>query len=620
MITQGSSAIVAVAEQRPERTVCVGGEERMETKDDGVVRIGFNNINGFGSSTNDNKNHELYGFIKEGDFDVFGMAETNVHWSNSKTQPKDLMYGWFKRSHIAYKYYKEYPGTANYQVGGVLQLGIGDITCRIKEHGGDESGQGRWTWQRFSGKEQRTLRIVTAYRPVKNTVNAGSVWHQQQYYADCYDLHGSPHDRWIQDLKTAVQGWLEQGDTMILMGDFNKEVRTGPTVQALKQLGLVDHLVSQHTTEVLTFARGTTTIDTILTLQEIIVTKCGYSRSPSDHLCVWLDIRAQQLFEQIQQPVPSHVRRLQCGDPRTVNRYIQSLWKEIQKHNIHEEYAQILEDSQLRPIKQQRKWEQLDKKLLKLRLKAEKKCRRLKMGKVSWSPELAQNKITLKYWCLAKRTMMGKSIDRKFFRRIANAANLPERVQEDSEQIQAFINIYTNIIKQYKKSHVKKRETWLEGLASALAAEEASNSTDMELKRLKHIKQLHQREQQRQSARTIRHAVASDNNHQQLNHIVFDDEEGNKITMHDKLLMERQLILENKKRFNQATGSPFLVEPLASWVGRFGELCGADKILSNVLGNVGDSIESNSLLLLHEMKRPDTYAPSEVDLTYESFA
>jgi exonuclease III len=344
MTTQGSLVNVAVARQRPERTVCVGGVGRMEPKEEGVVRIGFNNINGLSLAQNDTKNSEIHGFLKEGEFDVFGMAETNIHWHNSKTHAKDLMYGWFRRSHITYKYYRDFPGSSKHQVGGVLQLAIGDITCRIKESGGDTSGQGRWTWQTFQGKAQRILRIITAYRPVMNRVNVGSVWHQQQYYADTNDLQGSPHERWLQDLKIALQTWLGQGESIILMADFNDDIRSGSTVQTLKQLGLVDHLVTRYTNTVPTFARGSSTIDTILMSHEISVEQCGYSRSPSDHLCVWVDIKTQQLFDQILQPTPPKIRRLQCGDPRTVKRYNQALWKSIQQHQLQEECDLLLQN------------------------------------------------------------------------------------------------------------------------------------------------------------------------------------------------------------------------------------------------------------------------------------
>jgi hypothetical protein len=95
MTWQGSSVIVAVAEQRPERTGGLGGEERMETKEEGIVRIGFNNINGLGTLPNGPKNRQVHGFLQQYEFDIFGMVETNVHWQNSKTSAKDIMQEWF---------------------------------------------------------------------------------------------------------------------------------------------------------------------------------------------------------------------------------------------------------------------------------------------------------------------------------------------------------------------------------------------------------------------------------------------------------------------------------------------------------------------------------------------
>jgi hypothetical protein len=262
----------------------------------------------------------------------------------------------------------------------------------------------------------------------------------------------------------------------------------------------------------------------------------------------------------------------------------------------------------------------LDKKLLKLRLGAEKKCRKLKMGKVLWSPEFALLKTNLKYWCLTHKTLQGKSIDMKFFRRIAKAANLPTQVQQDFDQVQEAIQTQKELIKLYKKKHVTKRETFLEGLAKALAEKEASNSQDKDIKRLHFVKLLHQREQQRLSARTIRNVVSAENNYQQLDHIVFEDEEGNQVVTYDTQTIERQLIEENKRRFNQAAESPFLVQPLVSWVGKFGETVGVDKILDADLGNLETTIDQYSFKVLQEMKRPAPFLHHKVDMSFKAFA
>jgi hypothetical protein len=210
-------------------------------------------------------------------------------------------------------------------------------------------------------------------------------------------------------------------------------------------------------------------------------------------------------------------------------------------------------------------------------------------------------------------------IDKKFFCRIAHATNLPTQVQEDAAHIQEAIQAQRELIQVYKKRHVSKWETFLEGLAKALAEEATSNSQDKHIKRLQFVKILHQQEQQRQSARTIRHAVSADNNYQQLNHITFDDEEGKQVVTYDTQTMEQQLIEENRRRFNRAAGSPFLVHPLVTWVGKFGENTGVEKILDADLVSLETSIDHYSLKVLQEMKRPDSFQHKEVETSYESF-
>jgi hypothetical protein len=152
MNTQGSPTEGANVGQRPAgiRTVegvqAVEGEVvvavEAERKKAGLIRIGCNNINGIRKEKNNDRNRELQSFIATNQFDVMGMAETNLHWGNSKASPKDIVYGWFKRLHISFNYYKLYPCEAQFQVGGVLQLAQGGVTTRIVQHGGDTKGLG----------------------------------------------------------------------------------------------------------------------------------------------------------------------------------------------------------------------------------------------------------------------------------------------------------------------------------------------------------------------------------------------------------------------------------------------------------------------------------------------
>jgi hypothetical protein len=167
---------------------------------------------------------------------------------------------------------------------------MGDITSRLTEQGSDDTGLGRWTWQAFAGKGKRTIQVVTAYCPVRNTSNAGSVWHQHEFYADINNCEGSPFNRWIGDIQLTISEWMAKGDSAIVMADFNKDVIRGRVVGQLKNMGLKDVMASHYANSTPMFHRGWTTIDTILSTQEITILKSGYTRAPGDHLCVWMDV------------------------------------------------------------------------------------------------------------------------------------------------------------------------------------------------------------------------------------------------------------------------------------------------------------------------------------------
>jgi hypothetical protein len=95
-----------------------GRDDIIGEKAEYVVRIGFNNINGLGVQVTDGKTQDIFGFLKQNKFDIFRMAEINIHWKNNTAQAQDIMYGWFHRLHVSQSYYKNFPTPAVFQAGG----------------------------------------------------------------------------------------------------------------------------------------------------------------------------------------------------------------------------------------------------------------------------------------------------------------------------------------------------------------------------------------------------------------------------------------------------------------------------------------------------------------------
>jgi hypothetical protein len=113
-------------------------------------------------------------------------------------------------------------------------------------------------------------------------------------------------------------------------------------------------------------------------------------------------------------------------------------------------------------------------------------------------------------------------------------------------------------------------------------------------------------------------SLQQEGNFQQMDHVQFTDQCGTDVNTYDKDVMEKELLAENQRRFNQAAESPFLNGPIAELVGKFGETTAT----KNILGHgapISLSLDNYTILLLGSMKYPTNYTPATMDCTYESF-
>jgi hypothetical protein len=587
----------------------------MGKKTDKIIRIGFNNINGF--HTEGFQASNLRTFIVAHEFDIFGMCEVNTHWKHSNVHIQDITRGWFQRLHCSSSYYAQYPVPSKFQSGGVMQFVTNRYTSKIATSGGDD--QGRWTWQVLRGKDQRIIRVVSAYRPVKNEINAGSAWNQQQTYGDIHNLNGTPHTRWLDDLSRLVQQWLCQGESLIVMVDLNDDVKKGKTAKALNRMGLREIISDKHQDLEATFHRGSLSIDGIFVSSEIQPVRCGYASSISDHLCLWVDLDEEVLFGTSNAgPIAKSMRRLQCSDPRTVERYTSYMYDEIMKRKIHIHAATLDNDKTTYTHAEAQVWEKIDRTLLQLRLRAERKCRKLHTGYVQWTPELSILNATKRFWYLANKKVSGLKVDTKYFKRVARVANQNPLILGRSDIISEKLQEATEKVREYKRTHVDKRNSWLEGLASAMAHNEAKEDDDIDVKTVSYMKLLKHREDQRTGARIIRRVTGDGTSFQSLDHVVFDNDQGIQEVTWEQQTMEMQLLKENQVRFNQAALSPFLQEPLNGVVGKYGETQASKRILC---AN-NDMINENRPMVrevLDAMASPPGMSKLALDLSVESF-
>ena len=68
--------------------LCKGFGDEMVEKEEEIVRIGFQNVNGLKGRMD--ASHEVLGVVAEKDIDIMGIAEININWTDKVKQAAHL--------------------------------------------------------------------------------------------------------------------------------------------------------------------------------------------------------------------------------------------------------------------------------------------------------------------------------------------------------------------------------------------------------------------------------------------------------------------------------------------------------------------------------------------------
>jgi hypothetical protein len=94
------------------------------------------------------------------------------------------------------------------------------------DHGVDSTGLGRYCWVVLQGRMNTRVRIVSAYCPVENNRDVGSVWNQHvQYFRKeqlLYDI--DPQEQMLDELLPAAEEWIAAGEVVIIGIDINQNI------------------------------------------------------------------------------------------------------------------------------------------------------------------------------------------------------------------------------------------------------------------------------------------------------------------------------------------------------------------------------------------------------------
>lgn len=359
--------------------------------------------------------------------------------------------------------------------GGTSIWSINNAAHRAFDSGSDPSGLGRWSWTRYRGRGNVTLRIISAYRPC-DSQGPLTVYAQHQNFFDDQDVDGCPRSLFITHLLTEIDAWTQLGDQIILLIDANEDIRS--FAQTIQHTGLREVLLTCHGNHALaTYNGGLNPIDGIFASPSIDILVGGYLEfgfgPPTDHRGLWVNIHYQVAFGHIMPAIATaQARRLKTKDLRIVKRYT-DVWSQfITDHNMLTRAYQ-LQATCTYPLSPslQREMDALDTLRHEGVLLASRKCRKLPMGAVAWSPTIQRARELVETWGLILKKKEGKRVSSRLLSRGMSKLHIVLRIQEITlDQIIAEKRAALKEYRFLRKSSLALRQTHLKEIAEARAA------------------------------------------------------------------------------------------------------------------------------------------------------
>ena len=190
------------------------------------------------------------------------------------------------------------------------------------------------------------------------------------------------------DLQKEILEWKELGESIVVIGDWNEDIRGERLVEFKDRLGLHDVMLERLGDTVdppNTYQRGSKPIDTILCTRGIVVEQAGYlpfGEGVGDHRALFIDVTiASTLGVNFPPDKATRAQRLKVQDPRIVKKYVTYLNQFFKRHTLLDQ-SKLLQDRVTCPITREdaTEYERLDKIRIAGMQYAEKRCRKIKMG------------------------------------------------------------------------------------------------------------------------------------------------------------------------------------------------------------------------------------------------
>jgi hypothetical protein len=292
----------------------------------------------------------------------------------------------------------ESEGIGHTQEGGTGLLMFGPLTEHLDMPASekDATGLGRWSTMLLKGEGVQT-RIVCGYNPCVNRQADNRTSYQQQrrfLIMHKQDHRTCPRTKFRKDLIQLLKTWQAAGDRIIVCLDANEDIYKKGIRKALTEEGALamKEVVGSYMGKKIgpTFFRGQLPIDGIWEISDItIVNACimpaGYGIG--DHHLFVINIHTSTPIG----TAPPRARRaasrqLNTRLPHATKKYAASLEENILQHCLIKKLGKA-HTMGINKEDTQRRINQVDEEGIQYMTHAEHKCRRLKSGRICFSPE-----------------------------------------------------------------------------------------------------------------------------------------------------------------------------------------------------------------------------------------
>ncbi len=277
---------------------------------------------------------------------------------------------------------------------------FGHLTNQLNQNksGKDKTGLGRWSVMTLQGNGVCT-RTICGYNPCGNAkLNSGTTYQQhRRYFVTMKKDITCPRKHFHDDFVKQLNKWHREGDRLVVCMDANEDIykkSLGKSLMSSEGLNMVE-VVGEFTRKRIgaTFFRGSKPIDGIWATQDLVVTHAcvmptGFGER--DHQLFVVEFQEESLIGKAPFQVKQFTtRRLNTKvSSGAVRNYLSQLKKNLEHHRLIERIGELHTKH-----KSRRKFQQglnkLDKLSKDLMINAKKKCRKIKSGRIPFSPEAA---------------------------------------------------------------------------------------------------------------------------------------------------------------------------------------------------------------------------------------